>query len=246
VLVGESRCRPGDLERWAELERGDAVWASTRAFARRVERARRAALSFAAKGGCYSGVSWGKDSVALTHLLVGTRTPIVWVRVEPLSNPDCLVVRDAFLREHDVNYHEIEVVAERDERGLWAGTGRLEQGFAEAAQRFGARYLSGVRGQESIARRNRMKIHGIESKNTSVPLGYWKLEDVYAYLYAHRLPVHPAYACTLGGLYSRDHLRVATLGGERGTEHGRRAWEFAYYPEDMHRIFAGYQHVGGL
>lgn len=246
MLVGEARCRADDLARWAELERADAVWATTKTFARRVEQARRAALSFAAVGGCYSGVSWGKDSVVLTHLLVGTSTPIVWVRVEPLANPDCFIVRDAFLREHDVNYDEIVVEATRDERGHWLGTGRLEQGFAEAARRFGPRYLSGVRGQESIARRNRMKIHGIESKNTSVPLGYWKTEDVYAYLYLRRLPVHPAYACTLGGLYSREHMRVATLGGERGTEHGRRAWEFAYYPEDMAKIFAGYEHVAWL
>lgn len=182
----------------------------------------------------------------LAHLVSGTGIPLVWVRVEPLFNPDCLLVRDEFLRCNDANYHEIVVRAERGPDGRWLGTGRLEEGFKVAAARFGPNYLSGVRGQESHARKMRMKIHGEESKHTCVPLGHWKADDVYAYLYANRLPVHPAYACTMGGTLDRDWLRVATLGGDRGTEHGRRAWEFRYYPDEMREIFAGYAHIEGL
>jgi phosphoadenosine phosphosulfate reductase len=245
VLVGRGRCRSDDLAAWEHHERMDAAWSSTQAFARRVARAKAAALSCAAKGNCYAGTSWGKDSTVLAHLLVGTATPIVWVRVEPLFNPDCLIVRDEFLRQHDINYHEVTVTATRGPDRHWLGTGRLEEGFSEAARRFGTRYLSGIRGAESGPRKQRMKFYGIESKNTCAPIGYWQGMDVFAYLYANGLPVHPAYACTMRGAYERERLRVATLGGDRGTEHGRRAWEYTYYPEEMRAIFDGYAHVPG-
>lgn len=245
MLVGTSRCRPDDLEAWAIAERKDAVWATLSVHKRRVQKASAIVAAFRHRAH-YAGVSWGKDSTVLAHLVVGTGIPLVWVRVEPLLNPDCLLVRDAFLRAHDVPYHEIVVHAERGPDGRWLGTGRLEEGFAKAVQQFGPNYLSGVRGQESHDRKMRMKIHGHESKHTCVPLGYWTADDVYAYLHAHGLPVHPAYACTMGGALDRDWLRVATLGGDRGTEQGRRAWEFNYYPDEMRAIFSGYRHVEGL
>lgn len=31
------------------------------------------------------------------------------------------------------------------------------------------------------------------------------------------------------GLLSRERIRVATIGGERGTGHGRAEWERTYY-----------------
>ena len=246
-LVNPGRCSAADLAHWRVLRAKDRLYAKQRDHLARVAQARRAVEHFLASGmPCYAGVSWGKDSTVLAHLVAGTGIPLVWVRVEPLYNPDCLLVRDEFLRQHPgAVYHEVVVNAERGPDGLWAGTGRLEEGFRQAQSRFGARYLSGVRGQESLARRARMNILGIESKNTCVPLGHWTAADVYAYLCVNDLPVHTAYGCTMGGKLDRDWLRVATLGGERGTEQGRRSWEFHYYPEDMRRIFSGYDHVSG-
>ncbi len=85
----------------------------------------------------------------------------------------------------------------------------------------------------------RMSIHGISSLRTCAPIGWWTGGDVYAYLHQHGLPVHPAYACTMGGELDRDRVRVASLGGTRGTEFGRRQWEWAYYRDEIAVLFGG-------
>lgn len=189
-----------------------------------------------------------KDSVVVADLIAraGLPIPLVWVRVEPVENPDCVLVRDAFRAlypEHP--YDEIEIACERhggpvEPRSVgvgsrspfrWAGT--LERGFALAAERHGDRYISGVRAAESGPRKMRMRIHGVSTARTCSPIGWWSTAAVFAYLHAHRLPVHPAYAMTAGGAYPRDRLRVAALGGSRGSEFGRREWERAYYPDQM-------------
>lgn len=45
--------------------------------------------------------------------------------------------------------------------------------------------------------------------------------------------MHPAYACSFGGALDRERIRVSSLGGQRGTGHGRREWEWAYYRDEM-------------
>jgi hypothetical protein len=45
---------------------------------------------------------------------------------------------------------------------------------------------------------------------------------VFAYLYHHQLPMHPAYAFTRGGFHDRERLRVSPPGGNPGTGWGRR------------------------
>ena len=74
---------------------------------------------------------------------------------------------------------------------------------------------------------------GESTERTCAPLGGWTGADVFAYLHTHRLPVHPAYACSLGGVLDRDRIRVAALGGERGRGHGRAEWERRYYGDAM-------------
>lgn len=98
---------------------------------------------------------------------------------------------------------------------------------------FGPRYVYGLRIDESRARRLRFAQHGISSKNTCAPLSTWTYMDVFAYLLEHGLPIHPAYAQSMGGALSPEWLRVAPLGGLRGVGRGRRAWEWHYYPDEM-------------
>ena len=44
------------------------------------------------------------------------------------------------------------------------------------------------------------------------------------------------YACSLGGLLDRSKLRVASLGGQRGTGWGRAEWERRYYRAEVNAI----------
>ncbi len=229
-----------DLERWRALERQDGVHAQTARFARRVAEAEDAIAAFVAAGPCYAGISWGKDSLVLAHLIarLGLSIPLVSICVDPVCNPHCDVVRDAVLAQHPARYEEIRVQARIDEQGAAHLTGTLEQGFAEAGRRHGDRYLSGVRGAESAPRRWRMKGHGIATERTCAPLGWWSATDVWAYLWQHQLPIHPAYAMGISAGYERDRLRVTFLGMRQSAlGFGTREWECRYYPDAMRRIF---------
>lgn len=168
---------------------------------------------------------------------LGVDVPLVHVVVRPINNPHCLDVRDAFLARWPVRtYHEETVWCRRNQVGdphdiadSWHATGTLEEGFASAARLFGDRYVSGIRGDESGGRRRRMRAYGVATSRTCAPIGHWSARDVFAYLYAHDLPVHPAYAMSMGGALDRDRIRVASLGGQRGTGTGRAEWERTYY-----------------
>lgn len=236
MLLPSKRYSAADAERWASLERADAVYASTLRYQRHVDRAEGWLRGFVADGRhAYAGVSWGKDSTVLADMVarVAPSLPLVWVRVDPIANPDCVLVRDAFLALHTAaRYEEIAVECSRDRDG-WHATGTLERGFAEAATRHGDAHVSGVRAQESGARKRRMMASGETTDATCAPIGWWQAEDVFAYLHARGLPVHPAYACGISGAWTRERIRVASLGGQRGRGHGRQEWERTYYGDTL-------------
>ena len=233
-LIASPRHAIEDLGVWTRAERIDAInarrWAAK--LASKAATAAEAARVFAAADGCYAGCSWGKDSVTLAHILHshGIAIPIVWVRVDPVENPDCPLVRNAFLARFPVDYHEIAVTHDPKARRTSL------PGFEQAASQFGDRHISGVRAQESRARRLRTARWGVSTERTCAPLSRWTAAEVFAYLHTHDLPVHPAYAQSVGGLLDREHLRVGALGGSRGTGHGRREWEQRYYREELAAI----------
>ncbi|MBA3844555.1 MAG: phosphoadenosine phosphosulfate reductase family protein [Actinobacteria bacterium] len=250
VLIRSARHTARDIAQWDANESVDAIVATSRKLSERTAVALDDMAAFAALGRCYVGVSWGKDSVVVAHLaatlsrLRGLRIPIVWVRREPVDNPECSVVRDAFMRAHGMwlDLHEIRVDCERDPLrpecwwpvGVTArtATSRPKQiGFARAAAAHGDRYISGVRAAESGQRVSRMRSYGVSTARTCAPIGWWSTAEVFAYLLGHALPVHPAYAYTAGGMYQRDRLRVGSIGSHHGQGHGRAEWEMRYYPE---------------
>jgi phosphoadenosine phosphosulfate reductase len=232
VLIPSPRHTAADLAHWRRLEAGDALrWRrDERRLMRAVEVSMDTAARFIAAGSCYAGLSTGKDSVLLCHILRrlrearGIAAPVAYVEVIPHASPEAPAVLDA-IAGWGLDVVRIEV---RDVAAS-VGTGRLEAGFAECARRWGDRYLSGVRAEESRARAMRDRYHGAITARTCAPLSRWSTADVYAAAYGLGLPLHPAYAMTMGGLLPREYLRVATIGGTRGTERGRREWEWRYY-----------------
>lgn len=240
-LIPSNRYTPEDLPGWEVVCRTAEVHRKTVAHRRRVERASRALVDFASEARCYTGVSWGKDSVVIADLVARLcpHVPLVWVRVEPIANPDCGLVRDAFLKRYPrLTYHE-EVVNCSWWGDDWHASGTLEEGFQRATRRFGTRYISGIRGEESGQRKRRMMTYGESSLTTCAPIGFWSALDVWAYTLTHDLPVHPAYACTMGGTLDPSRIRVASLGGKRGLGRGRAEWESLYYGEELARLSSG-------
>lgn len=240
MLIESPRHSAEDLEFWHRV-----LWRmdQTNGALRRLERMERRAMENLQafkeqdKRAFYVGVSWGKDSVVVAHLawrIWGPETPLAWFPAGMVENPDNWTVRDMFLSRFDSRYTEIEasghVFAEVD------GHDGAQEAFEKVSSSLAPRYVSGVRAEESGLRKWRMRVHGPNSRNTSAPIGWWKGLDVFAYLAKYNLPIHPAYACTMGGTYDRQHIRVSTIGGWRGAHRGRAQWEERYYPEHLRAI----------
>jgi phosphoadenosine phosphosulfate reductase len=240
MLIQSSRHTDADVKRWKELERFDAILAKSDVLLQAEDRAGDVLNRFADEGPCYCGVSWGKDSVVVAHLVrrVRPEIPLVWIRVDPIANPDCYDVRDVFLTMFPGPYYEIVRQCRIDFEGEIHAKGTLESGFKEACKIAGAdRHVSGVRGQESKQRLLRMARWGESTTNTCAPIGWWKGNDVFAYLHKYGLPVHPAYAASMNGTLDRSRIRVASLWCERGKGTGRQNWEELYYRDELRRVW---------
>jgi phosphoadenosine phosphosulfate reductase len=243
MLIVTDRHTEKDLQLWKEYEEIDEINISK---LNDKENISFSGIELFSKRNCYLGVSWGKDSVVTADIALrgGLNIPLVHLYCIPSHNPECDKVRDAFLNiyPHCI-YQEIIV----DYSNLYAQNlcpqdqDRLTdiewyKGFNKAGELFGARHISGVRGQESNVRTLRMKRWGMSTENTCAPIGYWKDEHVYAYLKEYDLPVHPNYAMLGGGRWNRDRLRVAEIGDIHGTGGGRTEWEREYYPDVLNKI----------
>lgn len=238
MLISSTRHTEADIRAWRAAEATDMMrWRrDQRRLLDGCSKAARAIGEFAQCGPCYAGFSGGKDSVLLSYVIAqmapSVRPPLVYVEVLPHASPDVPDVIKA-VEAFGVGITRIKVQCERSAEGAWLGSGRLEEGFGIAAARYGGRYISGVRSQESRARLLRQRVHGTSSERTCAPLTYLSTADVFACAAGLGLPLHPAYAMSCGGRLDREQLRVATLGGIRGAHRGRREWEMVYYRAEL-------------
>jgi phosphoadenosine phosphosulfate reductase len=218
------------------LEVGDHAYASTGQHMSQVDRSLTELRSFAAGRRGYVGISWGKDSTCLAHLAYrsGIGWPLFHLRMVGLENPECDLVRDRFLGRWPMEYHELSVDDTLDDNDQSSGT--YMYGYRLAERRFGPAHITAIRASESGTRKMRMLMHGASTKRTCAPMGWWSADDVFAYLAGQELPVHPAYAYSYDGILDREWIRVDFLHGCWGTEHGRREWEWRYYPAEMRTI----------
>lgn len=232
MLIPSERHRRADLELWAEYEAADRIHGEWLSRSGKIERSIESIRKFATDGPCYSGISWGKDSTVLFDLLscAGFLFPRIWLTYGKATNPECHLVRDCMLATHrGFDYREIDV-GESEE---------MRDDFSPAVRSAKTnRYLSGIRAEESGIRRMSVRRLGIDTGNVCRPMAWWTVVDVFAYLAMRNLPVHPNYAMLGNGRWPREYIRTASIGGDRGTEHGRREWEREYYPDILNRLAA--------
>lgn len=223
MLIPSPRHSPADLILWSELESGDFAYPIKDSIIEKT------LAEIADWSGDYIGVSWGKDSVVMLSLVhrAGLNLPVVWVRMRGRDNPDCEAVRDAFLGAHTINY--FERTFEYDECNN-------DEHWRSVEKEFGERRMTGIRADESGARKMSIRHLGSDTGKSFRPIAWWTLPMIFAYLAQCKLPVHPAYAMLGGGRWPREHLRTHGIGGNTATNRGRREWEMEYYGDVLNRI----------
>lgn len=229
MLIVTNRHTKADLEAWKDYDDIDSItqWSSTKEI-----QSLRVMSGFLSKNkkSCIM-TSWGKDSIVLLHLFtcLGIERPVVHMRVEHRSNPDCILVRDEFLRKFDIDYHEHEYPYWQVEES--------EKHWADLARRYGAR-CSGLRNDESSIRRKQFEWYGFSTKNSCRPLSKWKSSEIFSYIHHNDLPLHPAYGYLGGGRWKRESLRTHALhsfADQAGGGLGRIEWEREYYSDVIAR-----------
>lgn len=227
MLIPSPRHTAEDLALWAELEAADHAARVPELLAAQSLAAMREWLKNPAdKVAC---TSWGKDSVLLLSLLcsLDADIPVVWVRMRGRDNPDCELVRDAFLSRWPLSYCERTFVYEDCAH---------DEHWAAIAAEFGPKRMTGIRMDESMNRKISVFARGLDTGTSFRPLAHWRLRHVYAYAAQYELPLHPAYACLGGGRWPREYVRVHGIGGKSGTGMGRREWEAEYYPDVLRTV----------
>lgn len=243
MLVSSDRHTRDDLRLWQVQEDADFVHGTALFMLGKFSESCNSLIKFcSARKDVYAGISWGKDSVVVAHLLWCTVRDIPLIHLRPTNhNPDCDLVRDEYFRRYPgqpyfevpVDYSGIDRLRLPDDQ-LDRETDKCWYA-AIATFSKGKRRILGCRGEESMGRRIRMLRWGVASPNSLLPIGNWKSQDVFGYLSANQLPVHPVYAMQGGGRWPRARLRVAEIGDTSGRGLGRLEWEREYYGDLLNR-----------
>jgi len=231
MLIPSPRHRAEDLAIWREQEAADIAAGEPSA---RVRRSLDVIRDFLARGDAYCGVSGGKDSIA-TAALVRSVAPVRLVHIEAgvHANPDTRRVIEALPWPVEITHIDYRGLNDSDANRV----------FFAAFDQCGDRYFSGVRSDESTVRRMRFVRWGESTGRTCAPLSLWSESDVFRFLAAHDLPVHPAYAMNGEGRWPRRWLRVDELAGDGGAHRGRAEWEREYYGDVLRRADAASAHA---
>lgn len=234
ALIETAKHSRADLRAWGRWVETCMLHSQAQDHLSRVDRARFSLEAAAAKhgGDMYISVSWGKDSVALADLAadVCPNVPLCHVSIMPWEMVDTVRVRDQFLSGRVLDYREFRA---------WCGLGVMPTERQEWAplDLVGGFRVSGIRGEESAARRLRMRFNYESTDRTCAPLIRWRLVDSFAYCLVRDLPIHPCYGYLMDGtldirLVRVDSMMDPTVLEERGRGHGREEWQRRYYGQE--------------
>jgi len=200
----------------------------------------------------YLSCSFGKDSVALLHLVLqqDPGIPVVFIN-SGYCFPDTYEVRDAFIRDHGINLVEIqqphdymEIV---DQFGLPDDRAQAQQDKVvrllkkDLANQWAKEnghdgHFWGMRKEESSGRRvllnNRGTLFYAQAAGLwrCSPLANWRWEDIWAYIHTFDVPYSKIYE--RAGFCDPKQIRnTSWITTDGAAQNGRVAWLKYYYPE---------------
>ena len=208
----------------------------------------------------YVSFSGGKDSVTVVHLArtVCPTVPVVWFD-SGLEYPDNRTYIDRIASAWGLNLHVIPAVPDAltllEETGVWNHTADHQTNpinfhdtlitvpSTTAHERFGAGELSGLRVDESIARRRLLASrHGHYTRKTGAqvyaPIWDWRARDVHAYHATHKIPENPVYTQYRAVGAPEQYARVGLVLDGNALNYGRVTWLKAAYPDVYHTLLA--------
>jgi phosphoadenosine phosphosulfate reductase len=238
-----------------------AVWADTKAFAAKVDRAIAEVSRAAQLGRMVVSVSWGKDSCALAHLVlsVAPGTPLMHVassyelpgndrvidyfakRTTIHTVPAKLSLEETieWLKTHGLDYERDKLTDAGIKRKASAGVGWVRSnGYSVQAL--------GMRAEESKKRRTCFRFRGLTYQAhglfVSNPIGWWTTRDTWAYLVSRDVPWHRLYDCETHG-ETRETLRNSGWLTMPGAADGRAAWLKYHFPEQYRMLVEEFPQV---
>lgn len=243
MLIYSPRLTGADIRQWNDSLVIDIEHAKTNGYKSRIERTREEIRRFVAgrpDGMFYGGLSFGKDSIVMCHLMreAAPSMPIISIRNAENFNPDSPRVESALKNMLSHDYDIVTYDYRHADASYYDADGRpvkWHRILADLKRSLGA-HITGIRAEESAKRERRVRVFGLETEHSFAPLAYLTAQDVFAYLEENGLPVHPVYAMTGGGRWDKYRLRVSAIGNPEGRGVGRLVWEREYYGDVLNRM----------
>lgn len=207
----------------------------------------------------YLSFSGGKDSLIMLHMVLEQKPdiPVVYWDADA-SFPDTDIFLDKISSEWNIDLIRfktrpiLEVFREYgiDHPQIEAKT--MIATVYDPIKKLIAEYgfdgvFVGLRREESYGRKQLIKYRGpiFYSKYQNVieclPVAYFSVQDVWAYITANKLPYNPVYDKT--SMRPRNEIRVSYYCGESIRERGRFVWLKKEYPDLYNRFAAEFPEV---
>lgn len=207
----------------------------------------------------YAAISFGKDSMAMLHLLLqhNPSMPMVWSdRGEEAELPATYPFVDQVLERYNINLQVIKPEMTMFEIYEVYGLPDIDEGvhrsiikeinLVRAFARYTAEnnidgYFQGLRADESRGRLMFAKNYGpiFQRKKDGMtvcnPLLWWTARDIWAYIVTNDVPYHPEY--DNNRFRDREQLRLSNWSGLYWAQEGRLV-ELRYYHPDLFRQLA--------
>jgi phosphoadenosine phosphosulfate reductase len=249
MLLQSNRFLDNDLETWNKWVKNDEIHIKSKGYKFRLNKTIERIKKFADENDentYYVGVSWGKDSIVLSHMIynIGVSPINIYIRQLDNENPHNKDVRDNFLKLFNINYYEESYSYKTTPDQTYFKNGKPNKWYYilnQLNKKYNKR-ITGLRKDESAKRKFRFDVFGDESLNSFTPFENFLVADIFGYMYENNLPIHPNYAMTINGLIDRNRLRVAAIGNNEGDGMFRKLWEKTYYQDILNRNAKGYDY----